>query len=63
MVLSRHKNAGKNHDITIGNRFIENVTQLRYLGATITKQTLIEDEIKKRLNRMGWYALDRSGSG
>jgi ribosomal protein S2 len=50
MLLSRHQNAGQNHDIKIGNRCFENVTQFRYLGTTITNQNLIQEEIKRRLN-------------
>jgi hypothetical protein len=47
--LSHHQNAGQNHDIKIGNRCFENVAPFRYLGTTITKQNLIQEEIK-RLN-------------
>jgi hypothetical protein len=36
MLLSRHQYAGQNHDIKIGNRCFENVSQFRYLGTTIT---------------------------
>jgi hypothetical protein len=36
MLLSRHQNAGQNHDIKIGNRCSENVEQFKYLGTTIT---------------------------
>jgi hypothetical protein len=36
MLLSRHQNAGQNHDIKIANRCFENVAQFRYLGTTIT---------------------------
>jgi hypothetical protein len=43
-------NAGQYHDIKIGNRSFENVTQFRYLGTTITNQNLIQEEIKRRLN-------------
>jgi ribosomal protein S2 len=49
-VLSRHQNAGQNHDIKIANRCFENVAQFRYLGTTITNQNLIQEEIKRRLN-------------
>jgi hypothetical protein len=31
MLLSRHHNAGQNHDTKIANRFFETVAQLRYL--------------------------------
>jgi ribosomal protein S2 len=50
MLLSRHKNAGQNHDTKIANRSFENVAKLRYLGTTITNQNLIQEEIKRRLN-------------
>jgi hypothetical protein len=38
MLLSRHQNAGQNHDIWIANRCFENVTEFRYLGTTVTNQ-------------------------
>jgi hypothetical protein len=38
MLLSRHQNAGQNHDIKIGNRSSENVAQFRYFGTTVTNQ-------------------------
>jgi hypothetical protein len=44
MLLSRHQNAGQNYDIKIGNRYFENVAQLRYLGMTVTNQNLIQEE-------------------
>jgi hypothetical protein len=50
MLLSRHQNEGRNHDIKTGNRCFENVSQFRYLGTTITNQNLIQEEIKRRLN-------------
>jgi hypothetical protein len=46
MLLSRHQNAGQNHDIKIANRCFENVEQFRYLGTTITNQNLIQEEIE-----------------
>jgi ribosomal protein S2 len=55
MLLSRHQNAGQNHDIKIGNRCFENVVQLRYLGKTITNYNLIQEEIKRRLNSGNTY--------
>jgi hypothetical protein len=48
MLLSRHQNAGQNHDIKIGDRCFENVAQFSYLGTTITNQNLIQEEIKRR---------------
>ncbi|PNF13842.1 hypothetical protein B7P43_G11786 [Cryptotermes secundus] len=50
MLLPRHQNGGKNHDIKIGNRCFEIVAQFRYLGTTITDRNLIQEEIKRRLN-------------
>jgi hypothetical protein len=52
ILLSRHQNAGQNHDIKIDNtrRPFENVAQFRYLGTTATNRNLIQEEIKKRLN-------------
>jgi hypothetical protein len=50
MLLPRHQNAGQNQVIKITNRSFENVPQFRYLGTTITKQNLIQEEIKRRLN-------------
>jgi hypothetical protein len=50
MLLSRHQNAGQNHDIEIANRCFVNVAQFRYLRMTITDQNLIQEEIKRRLN-------------
>jgi hypothetical protein len=48
MLLSHHQNAAQNHNINIGNRYFENVVQFRYLGTTMTKQNLIQEEIKRR---------------
>jgi hypothetical protein len=50
MLLSRHQNAGQNHDIKIVNRCFENVAQLKYLRTTVTNQNFIQEEIKRRLN-------------
>jgi hypothetical protein len=50
MLLSRHQNAGQNHDIKIANRCFGNVAQVKYLGKTLTNQNLIQGEIKRRLN-------------
>jgi hypothetical protein len=50
MLLSRHKNVGKNRDTKIANRLFENVSEFKYLGATTTNQNLIQEEIKKRFN-------------
>jgi hypothetical protein len=36
MSLSRHQNAGQNHDTKLANRSFEKVAQFRYLGTTVT---------------------------
>jgi hypothetical protein len=50
MLLSRHQNAGQNHDTEIANRGFENVAQFKYLGMTVTNQSLIQEEINRRLS-------------
>jgi hypothetical protein len=50
MLLSRHQNVGQNREIKIANRSFKNVSQFKYLGATVTNQNLIQEEIKRRLN-------------
>jgi hypothetical protein len=46
-LVSRDQNVGQNRDIKIGNRSFENVSQLKYLGTTVTNQNLIQEEIKR----------------
>jgi hypothetical protein len=36
MLLSRHQNAGQNHDIKRANRRFENVARFKYLETTVT---------------------------
>jgi hypothetical protein len=47
MLLSRDQNAGQNHNIEIGERSFENVAQFEYLGKTVTRQNLIQEELRK----------------
>jgi hypothetical protein len=47
MSMSRHQNAGQNHDIKIANGCFENVAKFR---TTITNQNLIQEENKRGLN-------------
>jgi hypothetical protein len=49
MLLSRQHNIGQNRDIKIANRSFENVSQLKYLGTTVTNQNLIQGEIKEEI--------------
>jgi hypothetical protein len=49
MSMSRHQNAGKNHNIKIVNRSFENVAKFRFLGTTGTNQNLAIEEIKSKL--------------
>jgi hypothetical protein len=46
MLLSHQQNVGQNRDIKIANRSFENVSQLKYLGTTVTNQNLIQEEIE-----------------
>jgi hypothetical protein len=50
MLLSRHQNAGQNHNVKIANRCFDNVAQFRYLGTTVINENFIQEEIKSRLN-------------
>jgi hypothetical protein len=50
MSVSRHQNVVQNRDIKIANRSFGNMPQYKYLRTTVTKQNLIQEEIKRRLN-------------
>jgi hypothetical protein len=49
-MLSRHQNVDQNRDKKITNRSFENVSQLKYLGTTVTNQNMIQEEVKRTLN-------------
>jgi hypothetical protein len=49
MLVSHNQNAGQNWDIKTGNRSFENVLQFKYLEMTVTKQNLIQEDIKRRM--------------
>jgi hypothetical protein len=49
-LVFRGQNAGQNQDMKIADRPLENVSQFKYLGTTVTNQNLIQDEIKRRSN-------------
>jgi hypothetical protein len=56
MVMSRNQNAGHNHNIIMDNKSFERVEEFKYLGATLTNQNSIHEEIKSRLkSRNAWY--------
>jgi hypothetical protein len=50
MLLSNRQNASQNHNIEMANISFENVAQFTYAGTTITNQSLVQEEIKRRLN-------------
>jgi hypothetical protein len=50
MLLSRHQNTRKNRDMKIANRYFRNVTQFKYFGTTVINKSLIQEEMKRRLN-------------
>jgi hypothetical protein len=50
VLLSRHQNVGQNRDIKIANRSFENLTQFKYWETAVKNQSLIQEEIKRRLN-------------
>jgi hypothetical protein len=54
MLLSRHQNAGQNHDIKIANRSFENVAQFKYLGMTVANQNSIK--VGKRPEREAYHS-------
>jgi len=49
MTVSRDQNAGRIHSMKIHNSFIERLEEFKYLGATLTNQNSIQEEIKSRL--------------
>jgi len=49
MIMSQHQDAGKSNTIKIDNSSFERVEEFKYLGATLTNQNSIQEEIKSRL--------------
>jgi hypothetical protein len=49
VLLSRHQNAGQNHDVKIAERSFEIVAQFKCLETIGTNQNFIQEEIKRRL--------------
>jgi hypothetical protein len=50
MFMSRHQNAGQSNYIKVTNKSFEEVAKFKYLGATLTDQNCIHEEIRSRLN-------------
>jgi hypothetical protein len=50
MFMSRHQTAGQSNYITAANKSFERVAEFKYLGATLTEQNFIHEEIRSRLN-------------
>jgi sorting nexin-29 len=50
MIMFRYQNSGQIQNIRIANESFENVAKFKYLGATLTNQNGIRDEIKNGLN-------------
>jgi hypothetical protein len=48
-MLSHYQKACQNHDIKTEKRSLENVSQSNHFGMRVTKQSLIQEEIRKRL--------------
>jgi hypothetical protein len=44
MVMSRDKNAGRNHSTKIDNSSFERVEEFKYLGTNLTNQNSIQEE-------------------
>jgi hypothetical protein len=55
MVTCQDRNAGRGHSVKINNISIERVEKLKYLGATLTDQNSIQEEIKSRLKLWNVY--------
>jgi hypothetical protein len=55
MIMSRHPNLGQDQNIRIANESFENWAKFKYLGATLTNQNGVRDEIKSRLNSGNAY--------
>jgi hypothetical protein len=48
--MSRHQTPGQDQYTHVTNKFFEKAAKIKYLGATITNQNCIHEEIKSRLN-------------
>jgi hypothetical protein len=50
MFMSCHQTAGQSNYIRVANKSFEKVAKFKYLGATLTDQNCIHEEIRSRLN-------------
>jgi hypothetical protein len=50
IVVFRHQNAGRNHNLLIANDWLENMTKFKYLRTTVTIENCIDEGIRNRLN-------------
>jgi hypothetical protein len=50
MLMSRHQNTGKNHNLKIASGFSEDVTNFKHLETTVAMKNFVHEEIKSRLN-------------
>jgi hypothetical protein len=50
MFMSRHQTAGQSNYIRVANKSFEKVAKFKYLGATLTDQNCIHEEIRSRQN-------------
>jgi hypothetical protein len=50
MFMSRHQTAGQCNYIRVANKSFEKVAKFKHLGATLTDQNCIHEEIRSRLN-------------
>ena len=57
MVMSRDENAGRSHNIKIGNSSFEKVDEFKYLGTNLTNQNSIQEDIESRYKSGNVYYL------
>ena len=50
MVMSEDQNAGRSHNVKIGNSSFERVEEFKYLETTLTNQNSFQEYIKSRLS-------------
>jgi hypothetical protein len=50
MFMSHHQTAGQSNYTRVANKSFEKVAKFKYLGATLTDQNCIHEEIRSRLN-------------